>query len=109
VSSISTFPAAAMLHPLVAAGVLYDDPPHRLRCGSKEVAARIPSEFVTSGLGSRSSDQPEIGFVNQRRRLQGLPWRLGSHSGGGELPQFVVHDRQQLVGRPAVARGCGFE
>jgi hypothetical protein len=41
-----------------------------------------------------------------RSRLPGL---LSGQAGGRELPQFVVHDRQQVVGRPAVAGGRGFE
>jgi hypothetical protein len=42
--------------------------------------------------------------MNQCRRLQRLPWSLFGHLVRCQLPQFFVHQRQQLFGRLLVAR-----
>src|SRR5436190_18935627 len=43
------------------------------------------------------SDQSQPRFMNERSRLQGLVRTLLRHFRGGELAQFVVHERQQLI------------
>ena len=48
-------------------------------------------------------DEPEIGLMHQRRRLQRLTGFLLSQLGGGQLPQLLIHQRQELFGGTRVA------
>ena len=75
----------------------HQNPPHRLRRRRKEVPPTIPL------LGLLHIHQPQIGLVHQRGRLQRLPRLLVSQLGGGQFAQFVVHQRQQLLGSGRVA------
>jgi hypothetical protein len=44
-------------------------------------------------------DEPNVRFVNQRRRLQGMVGRFLGHLRRGEAAQFAVDQRQKLLGR----------
>ena len=48
---------------LSRASVVDQDPPHELRCNSKEVCPVLP-------VGSTLTNQPQKGFVDERRGLQ---------------------------------------
>jgi len=41
--------------------------------------------------------------MNQRRGLQGLPRRLERHFMRRQFAQFIVHEREQLVGSLGIA------
>jgi hypothetical protein len=47
---------------------------------------------------SRAADQAKIRLVDQSRRLQGLAWLLLGQLLGSQLTQFVVNQRQKLLG-----------
>ncbi len=49
--------------------------------------------------GARA-EQPQIGLVNERGRLERVAWPLGAHEVSGKLAQVRVHQRDQLVGCP---------
>lgn len=49
-------------------------------------------------LGFRSADQPQIGFMDESGGLQGLTRLLVRQVKGRELPQLLVHKRQELIG-----------
>jgi hypothetical protein len=93
---LDPLPAAAVFGPLLASGGLHHDPPHGLRGGSEEVAARVPRPLF-------SADQPKVRLVDQGGRLKGVAGRLGGQAGGGEAAQFVVNQRQELRGGVRVA------
>jgi hypothetical protein len=82
--------AAAVLDALLAAGGLDEDAPHGLGGGREEVAAMVPPVAVGR------ADQPELRFVDQGGRLEGVAGRFGCQSGGGELAQLVVDEREEL-------------
>ena len=53
----------------------------------------------------RLIDQPQIGLVNQGRRLQSVSLGFLPQIGIGQLAKFVVHQRHQFLGRAAIPRG----
>jgi hypothetical protein len=61
---------------------------------------------VTPRLERLPADQPEVRFVDEGRSIEGVARRFGGHPRGGELPQLVVHERQQ-VGRGLAIAGLG--
>ena len=67
------------------------------RRSREEVAATVP------GPGALRIDQPHVGFVDQRGRLQGLAGTFLGHAGSGELAQLVVDQRQELLGGRGIA------
>ena len=67
---------------------------HRFRRNAKEMAA----------IGKWPvADKTQIGLVHERRGAEGLPGGLRRHFRGGQLPQLVVDQRQQVGGGLAVA------
>lgn len=42
-------------------------------------------------------DQPQVRLMDQGGRLQRLPWFFLSHPLGGQLPKFLVYQRQKLL------------
>ena len=82
------------------AGVVNEDSPHGLGGGGEEVAAAIEQLI---------SDEPQVGFVNQRGGVEGVAGGFGGHARGGELPELIVDERQQLSSGAAVAGLGGFE
>ena len=66
------------------AGVVNEDSPHGLGGGGEEVAAAV--ELLIS-------DQPQVGFVNQRGGVEGVAGGFGGHARGGELPELIVDER----------------
>ena len=52
----------------------------------------------SQSCGWTAADQPDVGLVDEGGRLEGVPGLLVGQAGGGELPQLVVDEREQ-VGR----------
>ena len=77
-----------------------EDSPHGFGGGGEEVSAAV--ELLIA-------DQPQVGFVNQRGGVEGVAGGFGGHARGGELPELIVDERQQLSGGLAVAGRGGFE
>src|SRR5262249_32325997 len=63
----------------------------------EEVPPAVPVLLVPT------ADEPEIGLVDQGGGLQRLPGRLLGQPLRGQFPQFVVDERQQLLGSVRVA------
>jgi hypothetical protein len=76
-------------------GVIDQDVPHRLRRDREEVCAGLPVESF--GL-----DEPKIGFVDQGRRVEGVPGPLAPELGARDPPELRVDQRHELVERPPV-------
>jgi hypothetical protein len=76
---------------------------HALGRGGEEVAAVRPP-----GLIGRA-DQPQIRLVDQGGRLKGLVGGFLRHPPGGELPQLVIDEREQLGGGAAIAGRGGIQ
>ena len=85
-----------------AARLLDQDAAHRLGRGGEEVAAAVPAAAAVD------VDEPQVRLVDQGRGLERLPRLLARQPLGGQLPQLVVDQRQQLApprrGRPARRR-----
>jgi cyclic pyranopterin phosphate synthase len=95
---IHSLPLAPPLESPPAAGLLNDDPPHCFRRGSEEMAATVPL------LCLLHIHQPKVGIVDQGRRLERLPWLFLRELRRGQLSQFVINQRQQLLCRRRIAR-----
>ena len=96
-------PVAAAFDAAFAPRVLDEDAPHGLGRRGEKVSAVVP-------FGGRlGADQTHVRLVNQRRRLERLSRCLRGHARGGEIPQLVVHEREQLGGGLAVAGRSGVE
>ena len=89
--------AAAVLDPSLAAGVLDQDAAHRFGRSGKEMSPAVP---VLRFLPVHEAD---VDFMNQGRRLEGLPCGFLGHLLRRESAQFVVDLRQQLLGGVRVA------
>ena len=77
----------------LASRLLDQDAAHRLGGRGEEMAAPVPAR------GRTRPDEPEVGLVNQGRRLQRLAGPLVRQPLGGQPAQFVVDQRQELGGR----------
>lgn len=94
---------SAVLYPALAAGLFYENPPHRFsRCG-EEMAPAVPA------LGLVHINQPNVGFVNQGGSLQRLSRLLLRHPLRRQLAQLIIDQRQQLLGGTRVALFDGRE
>jgi hypothetical protein len=71
-------------------GAIHQDEPHGFCRCSEEMLATIPT------LACSSNPQP--GFMNQGGGLQSVTRSLSGHPGGGQMAQFIVDQRQQLLG-----------
>ena len=76
--------------------VIDEDPAHHLRCDPEEVGAALP---VAAAL----SDQPKVGFVDERGRLQRMSAPLQAKLTRGDPPQFRVDERQQAIESAPIA------
>ena len=86
-----------MPQPVLAAGILDEDPPHRLGRGREEMAAVLPALVV------RGADQAQVGLVNQRRRLERLAGVFSCQLLRRQLAKLLVDQGQQLAGSRGVA------
>ena len=87
----------AVLGPPLATDVVDQNPPHCFGGGGKEMPAAIPV------LTLFTAHEPQIDLVHQRRRLERLARRLLRHLLGGQSPQRIVDQRQQLLRRVRIA------
>ena len=71
--------------------------------------AAIARNAPDSASGTLHVDQPQVRLVDERRRLQCVPDTLPTDIAPSQPPQFVVHERHQLVERGLVATPPGFE
>jgi hypothetical protein len=92
--------AAAALLPVAAAGVVYQDSPHRFRRGGEEVGGSVKALV---------GNQSKVGLVDQSRGIKGMARGFGGHLGGGKPPQLVVDVLKELICRPAVTGGGGVQ
>ena len=92
--------AAAVSGGLFPASLIDEDAPHGLGSGSEEMAAVLPAR------GGVRFDEPQIRLMHESCRVQGVAGGLVHHARGGELPQLVVDEREQ-VGRGLAVAGCG--
>jgi len=81
-------------------GVIDKDPAHGLGGGRNEVTAAVEPLVA---------DQPQVGFVDEGGGVEGVAGGFGSHAYGGEFPQFVIEEREQICGGLAVTLLNGFE
>ena len=81
---------------LLPPGLIDDDPPHGFGRGGEEVAAAVPVLWPPA-------DQAEAGLMNQGGGLERLPRLHRPETDGGQLPEFVVDEREQLLRGPGVA------
>ena len=66
------------------------------RIASAAAAKKWPRLFQL--LAVSPSDQPQVRLMHQRRRLQRLPRLLLGQLRRRQLPQLVIHQRQELLG-----------
>ena len=89
-----------MLGGFHAPRALDENAPHGLRGGGEEVAAAVPVLHLVY------VHEPDVGFVDQGRRLERVAGLFMCEPLGGEAAPFVVDQRQELRrGVRAVRRG----
>ncbi len=89
---------SAALGRAAGAGLVNQDPPHGFRGGPHEVGARRKQQLLPGG---RELDEH---LVDQGRRLERMAGVLRRQLTGGQRPEFVVHEGEQL-GRRRPFRG----
>ncbi len=95
--------AAGVADARLAPGVLDEDAPHGLGRRAEEVAAAVPRLCIVM------THQAQVRFVDQGRRLKSLAGFLPGETGGGQLAEFLVDQRQEPVGGAGVALFDRFE
>jgi hypothetical protein len=78
------------------ARVIHQDAAHHARRHRQKMGAVIPSDRL-------SADQPEIGFVDEGRRLQAVPHAFARQTAPRDAVEFVVDERDQLLEGAVVA------
>ena len=78
-------------------GRLNENTPHRLGGRGKKMTAAIPVRVLLI------ADQPQIGFMDQSRWLERLARLFACQLGCGQAAQFVIHQRQKLIGGVGIA------
>ena len=73
-----------------------EDPAHHLRCDPEEVGATLPVDAALF-------DQPKVGLVDERGRLQRMSVPLQAKLTRGDSPQFRVDERQQAIESAPIA------
>ena len=89
-------PPAPALEPSLVASTVHQDPPHGFRGRAEKVPPSLPGHRP-------GSHEPQIGFVDQGRRIECLSRRLVLQATGGQSTEFVVNQRQQLLRRRGIA------
>jgi len=79
------------------ASYFHENPSHRFGGRGEEVATAVPM------LRGFDIHQPQVSFVDQGCSLQGLPRSFLGQLLGREFAQFVVDQRQELLGGVRVA------
>ncbi len=81
---------------VAAAGVIHQNLSHQFGGHPKEVGAILK-------LRGALVNEPQKGFMHQRRALEGVTWALRSQIAVGERSQFMVDERNQGLKRFLVA------
>ena len=81
--------SSAAFLPLSLPGMIHKNSPNGLRAHGKEMRPSLP-------IHSRLIDQPQIRFVNQRRRLKGMVPPLVFQMPRRQRPELVINQRHQL-------------
>jgi hypothetical protein len=90
-SVVKTRPSAAFVAGALAR-VIHQDAAHRGRGHREEVSSAAP-------LDPLDLDQPHVGLVDKRRRLQRVADALAAHVMVSEPPELLVHDRDERIHR----------
>src|ERR1044071_3621262 len=94
--------AAAVTDGALLPDAVDEDPTHPRRCGGKEMRAICESRGVVA-------DESQPCLVHQRGRLKSMARGFVSHPACSELTQFVIDQRQQLIGGFRIAAFDGTE
>ena len=70
--------------------MVHQDAAHQPRGHREEVRAVLPRHVVRI-------DQPQIGLVDERRRLEAVPDALAGHAAPRDLVELVMDERNQLL------------
>jgi hypothetical protein len=92
--------SAASLQPVAVPGVVDPNPSHSLGRGGEAVALAVDVLVA---------DEAQVGLVDQGGGVQGVAGGLRGHPRGGEPPQLVVNEREEVGGGFAVASRGGIE
>ena len=92
-----------MLVTSFAASIFNENAAHGLGGSREEVTAAVPVLVCTTAY------QPQISLVNEGRGIQRLTRLFLGQFARRQAPQFVVHERQQLLGGVRVALFNGGE
>jgi hypothetical protein len=87
-------PVAAAFERMFAARVLDQDPAHHARRDAEEMRAILPVHIRV--------DEPQIGFMDQRRGLERMSLGLAPELSPRQATQLCIHERNQPVVRPIV-------
>ena len=88
--------AAATLGPGARPGLVDEDVAHDLRRHGEEVRAILPADALPV-------HQPQVGLIDERRRLKDVSGPLARHVARGETMQLLLDERRQDVERALVA------
>src|SRR5262245_54630660 len=105
VVELDPLPVPAVPEAALAAGTLDEDAAHGLGGGGEELAAAGPAGPRRPGLAG----EPQVGLVDQGGRLEGVARALAGQAVGGQPPQFVVDEREEVGGGLAVPGRGGIE
>jgi hypothetical protein len=70
--------------------VIDEHPAHHARRQCQEVRAALPVDIPLT-------EQPQVRFVDERRRLKSVVPPFSAKMGGGAAPEILVHQRQERV------------
>jgi hypothetical protein len=91
-----TFPSAGPLRPAVGACAIHEDAAHHLGRHPEELRAVLPDYTLLI-------EKPEIGFVHELGRLEGVAARLAPQARHRALAQLRVDERQEPIAGGKVA------
>lgn len=90
--------AATRFRAIFSPPILDKNPPHRFGCRAKEMPSAVPV------LRLLAIDESQVRFVNERGGLQSLSWLFLGDALSSQAAQFIVDERQQLLGGGGIAR-----
>jgi hypothetical protein len=82
--------------------VIDEDAAHHLRCNGQEVGAVLPFHGIPF-------EQPQIGFVDQSRRLERVAHLLSAQIQPSQAAQFLLDERRQLLQRLGITPAPGLQ
>src|SRR5262245_27003802 len=105
VVELDPLPVPAVPEAALAAGRFDEDAAHGLGGGGEELTPAGPPGPHRPGLAG----EPQVGLVDQVGRLEGVARALAGQAVGGQPPQFVVDEREEVGGGLAVTGRGGLE